>query len=134
MNIRRFIRKRGRGIAPLLCALPVCALVAGCGSPLVDSGSPGQSPRVLRPGEPAAIGNPAAAARATDLESVPRVPASSAVSLPPPRGETVYHEVQAGETPSSVARRYRVSVDQLLRINGLEQSAALKPGQLLAIP
>lgn len=134
MSIRRSVSIRGLGIAPRLCALLASALLAGCGSPLVDSGSPGQSPRALRPGEPAAIGNPAAAARAADLENVPRVPASSAVSLPPPRGETVYHEVLAGETPSSVARRYRVSVDQLLRINGLEQSATLKPGQLLAIP
>jgi LysM repeat protein len=42
--------------------------------------------------------------------------------------------VIAGETPASIAHRYRTAVDRLLKLNGLEPTVVLQPGQLLAIP
>lgn len=44
---------------------------------------------------------------------------------------TRHHKVKKGETPSSIARKVGVSVDQLLRSNGLTRKSKLHPGQLL---
>ena len=138
MNARQ--RRFGRNTAwrtPVLCLLVVAA---GCGSPLVEPGHSSRYPGARRPGEPVAIGNPATMRTSTgvavppDLQGVPRVPASSAVTLPSRPGEAVYHEVTAGDTSSSIARRYGTTVERLLKLNGLEPSAVLRPGQLLAIP
>lgn len=46
------------------------------------------------------------------------------------------YTVQSGDTPSSIARRFGVSVDALLSVNGLSQADAtrLRTGQVLLIP
>lgn len=44
---------------------------------------------------------------------------------------TRHHKVKKGETPFSIARKVGVSVDQLLRSNGLTRKSKLHPGQLL---
>jgi len=46
----------------------------------------------------------------------------------------MYHEVVPGDTAASIARRYGTTAEQLLKINGLDSSAMLQRGQLLAIP
>jgi|GEM_PF-3295235 len=43
------------------------------------------------------------------------------------------HTVRAGETPSSIARKYGVTVSQLLQANGLVAGAIIRPGQKLAL-
>jgi membrane-bound lytic murein transglycosylase D len=44
------------------------------------------------------------------------------------------HRVGKGDTLTSVAQRYRVSVAELRDINGLRANAALRPGQVLLLP
>lgn len=44
------------------------------------------------------------------------------------------HTVQAGDTPSGIAQRYSVDVDNLLRVNGLTRTSLLQIGQELTIP
>jgi LysM repeat protein len=118
----------------------VCAQAVGCGAPLVESGSVSTYPGAARAGETVSIGDPATnqngagVAIPSQLQGVPRVPASSAVSLPAREGEAVYHEVTAGETPASIARRYHTDVGRLLKLNGLDTTTELQRGQLLAIP
>jgi membrane-bound lytic murein transglycosylase D len=48
-------------------------------------------------------------------------------------GEPVVHEIRRGETVWSIARKYSVSVDDVLRINGLGQRDRIYPGQKLTI-
>lgn len=44
------------------------------------------------------------------------------------------HQVQAGETLSSIASQYRLTVSELQQLNQLASSAGLRPGQLLQLP
>ena len=45
-----------------------------------------------------------------------------------------YHEVQQGETLGAISQRYQISLDRLIRENGLNEPDQLQPGQLLYIP
>ena len=55
-------------------------------------------------------------------------------SAPPSgAGSTVLHRVRRGETLWSISRRYRTSVKQLCRWNGIRASAVLMPGTTLSI-
>jgi LysM repeat protein len=44
------------------------------------------------------------------------------------------HTVRTGETPSSIARKYGVSVAQLQKANGLGSGSVIRPGQKLVLP
>jgi len=44
------------------------------------------------------------------------------------------HHVQAGETATAIAKRYKVSLSQLMQVNSLTSDEALIAGQRLAIP
>jgi len=44
------------------------------------------------------------------------------------------HTVRTGETPSSIARKYGVSVAQLQKANGLGAGSVIRPGQKLVLP
>lgn len=48
--------------------------------------------------------------------------------------ETIFHTVRSGETMSSIARRYGVSVNALASSNGVANPNLLRPGQVLRIP
>lgn len=50
-----------------------------------------------------------------------------------PQKTTVY-VVKKGDTPYSIARKYNIKLDQLLRMNGLDDKAKIYPGQELNIP
>jgi LysM repeat protein len=72
-----------------------------------------------------------------------RVVPRSAWSTPPePRyrrtaggGATaVRHRVRSGETPSAIARAYRVSLTALLNANGMTMGSVIRPGDWLRIP
>ena len=79
------------------------------------------------------------------LPSDPRPPQNNVVvNRPPPEspGRTTLplakftrtHKVQAGETPSSIARRYGVKLDALLTANPSLNPKRLQVGQTLSIP
>jgi membrane-bound lytic murein transglycosylase D len=44
------------------------------------------------------------------------------------------HKVRSGQTLSHIAKQYRVSIDALLKLNGLTASSMLKPGQRIRVP
>jgi len=44
------------------------------------------------------------------------------------------HKVRNGDSPYSIARRYQVSVDALLKANGIRDPRGLRPGQVLKVP
>jgi LysM repeat protein len=52
---------------------------------------------------------------------------------PPPAEERTY-VVREGDTPEKIARQYEVSVDALLRTNGITDPRTLQVGQTLKIP
>jgi LysM repeat protein len=44
------------------------------------------------------------------------------------------HKVRRGETPTSIANRYKVSVRALMSTNGLRSARQMKVGKVLRIP
>jgi LysM repeat protein len=78
---------------------------------------PGQRLRI-----PAATSAPAA-----------KAPAAKKASAPTPEAKGT-HTVRGGDTVWAIATRYGVSVDAVLRANGLSRSSIIYPGQKLAIP
>ncbi len=61
----------------------------------------------------------------------PKPPASPKAQAPSPTKR--YHEVKKGETVTSIAKKYGLSVEELRRINNLSPKAALSPGQKLIV-
>ena len=51
-----------------------------------------------------------------------------------PRPAYVYHRVRSGETLSTIARRYRTSVNRIMRANNLRSSHYIVAGKRLKIP
>ncbi len=49
------------------------------------------------------------------------------------RSGTVQHSVQSGDSLWSIARKYKVNLDDLIRWNGLQQRTTIRPGQSLKI-
>lgn len=49
-------------------------------------------------------------------------------------GNRTTYEVQAGDTPGSIAAQFEITVDDLLAANGLSSDAILNVGQRLVIP
>ena len=66
----------------------------------------------------------------TLLGALLQVPAAARESGEPQR----FHVVYAGQRLSTIAKRYKVSVDAIRMANGLGKSARLKPGDKLTIP
>ena len=52
----------------------------------------------------------------------------------PPQRTYVYHRVRSGETLSLIAKRYRTSVNRIMRANNLRRSNYIVAGRLLKIP
>lgn len=50
-----------------------------------------------------------------------------------PRGDVVYHVVESGETVSTIAQQYHVSINTILWENRLDDSTLIQPGQKLTI-
>jgi len=57
---------------------------------------------------------------------------TKATSDAPVKNDVVIHKVDNGESLWTIARRHQVSVDQLMKWNGL-QTQAVKPGQVLRL-
>jgi len=52
----------------------------------------------------------------------------------PTTGQFITYTVQLGDTPWSIAARHKISVEDLLRTNGLTDKDTIQPGQSLRIP
>lgn len=63
-------------------------------------------------------------------------PAAKSASAPAAArsGNSVKHAVKAGETLGSIARRYGISVGELVTTNNIQDPAKIRPGQELVIP
>jgi membrane-bound lytic murein transglycosylase D len=57
---------------------------------------------------------------------------ASPSSMPDDEGELTVHTVKKGETMTSIAQQYKVSVEQILKWN-LLKSISVKPGQELYV-
>ena len=60
-------------------------------------------------------------------------PVAAPKAKAPTPGATRVHEVQPGETLYSIAVKYGVSLDQILRLNNLKKNSAIQPGQKILI-
>ena len=98
---------------------------------MIQSANPRLSARALRPGQRIII------------PMSGRIVPPSAWSVPPePRYRRVVRgtaaagtvRVRAGDTATSIARRYGVSLGALLNYNGLTTGSVLRPGDILKIP
>lgn len=61
------------------------------------------------------------------------LPEEKEVPPQPVEKETTIHKVKAGESFYAIARKYEISVDDLLEMNGLEENAVLSIGQELKV-
>lgn len=104
----------------------------GQGAVLALPGGPGGSVQVVDPFAGQGVrpydipGGGAAAPAAT--------PVPAATAAPVAGADPRQHQVQAGETAWSIARKYGVSVADLAAWNGLPANMAIRTGQRLAIP
>ena len=67
------------------------------------------------------------------FESEHNIPTATAVSSPIPAGANT-HVVARGETLTSIARQHRVMIDELQKLNHIENDRKLQIGQTLVIP
>jgi LysM repeat protein len=65
--------------------------------------------------------------------TIPGSPAASSVAYQPQHASTT-HTVQRGETLTSIANRYGISLWTLIQVNNIANSALILPGQTLVIP
>ena len=49
------------------------------------------------------------------------------------RSQSRVHQVKAGESLYTIARRYGTSVDNICRMNGIRKSSVIRPGQILKV-
>lgn len=121
----------------LLCLVVIESITMGCGSQVVAPGPPAAVRHAPASNRKPADGVPATPTTLRDEPGDPprvtRVPAASLLALPAEQ-EARYHRVIEGDTLSSIARRYGVSVAQLLEGNGLDPNVPLQPDQLIFVP
>lgn len=67
-------------------------------------------------------------------EATPSPAASSTVSTEPAHAAGNTHTVIRGETLTSIAKQYRVDVDELQKFNHIEDGRKLQAGQTIMIP
>jgi N-acetylmuramoyl-L-alanine amidase len=117
------------------CQLAASALilstVLGCGSPVVD---PGRATTQFAPPLATPVPANSSGLPILDTPEVQQVPAESVLTLPSDSNLATYHSVKAGETLTSIAKRYGLSVETLRKANGLDAATTLKSQQLIYIP
>lgn len=86
---------------------------------------------IIYPGQRLRIPVAAAAAATAKAPAAKKVPATKSAAKPAANGT---HTVRGGDTVWAIATRYGVSVDAVLRANGLSRGSIIYPGQKLAIP
>ena len=75
---------------------------------------------------------PAAVPEATPPKAMPVAPAADADAAPAPTGPV--HVVSKGETLTAIARRYKVTVPELMKVNKITDARKLQIGQTLLLP
>lgn len=73
-------------------------------------------------------------APAGNLNEVPDASAGQILTVPNSGATSTYHDVQPGETLTSIARKYGVTVDALKTANVFDNNPVLQPGQIILIP
>ena len=71
---------------------------------------------------------------AATLDEVPDAPANQILTVPKPRDPGIIYEAKEGDTLSSIARQYGVTVDDLMKTNSFDREPVIQSGQLLRIP
>ena len=71
---------------------------------------------------------------AGSLNEVPNASAGQILTVPTPRSTFTYHDVQQGESLSSIAKKYGVTLEDLKTANVFDNNPVLKPGDLILIP
>jgi LysM repeat protein len=71
-------------------------------------------------------------ADATTTTAAPTTVATTITTTPPP--EDVIYVVQSGDSLSTIAQRFGVSVDEIAQANGITDVNAIMAGQELVIP
>lgn len=107
----------GRRVCSACLGLEFLVLLAGCG--VVEETTTIPIPPTPTPG-------------ARFLMPTPGPPVSEVPLEPTP--EMLPYYVQEGDTLSDIARRYGVSLDELIRVNNLQDPNRLSVGQQLWIP
>ena len=124
--------------------IPIPGNPSDAGVEKIDSISVGSKNNVKDPlllnsdlGRPAPAGG-APPALSLPLEPAPVAPAPSTPEPSTPEPSTLEqafeYVVQDGETLEDIARAFIVSADDVRRLNALDPTAAVKPGQTLKIP
>ena len=75
---------------------------------------------------------PAAAPEATPPKALAAPPDAADTAPTPPTGPV--HVVTKGETLTAIARRYKVTVPELMKVNKIADARRLQIGQTLALP
>ena len=68
------------------------------------------------------------------LNEVPSTDVGQVLTVPTPRSTSTYHDVKQGETLTSIARQYGVTVDAIKTANVFDSDPVLKSGDLILIP
>lgn len=121
----------------------------GCSAAVVDADRtvPSSGPGLLPPGPVSSVA-PEPATTILAPTSVPVQPTEvdpgsagglrhvpiDSVFQPHPPLEQTYHDVKAGDSLSTIAKRYGTTVSAIQQANGLDAKAVLAPGQMLLIP
>ena len=132
-------RSRGtsRPMQPLSIPAPPAVQPTVPQGPAFPSGNlpPGSTPPGSTPPGSTPSGNDPSQSTSHDWKHVSRQPATSVIKLSPTDdAKAKYHKVQPGETWSSLARQFGLSVKQLADANGINPSTPLQQGQLVYIP
>lgn len=108
----------------VVSAVPVGPGPEATASPPPQTPTPTWTPIVLHvPTTPAASPSPTA---------TPILSEGATATAAPPSGQT--YVVRLGDTLFEIARRFGVSVEALVRANGITNPALIRPGQVLMIP
>lgn len=70
----------------------------------------------------------------TTFEQIPDAPANQVLTVPTPKDPRTVYEVKSGDTLSSIARQFGVTVNDLMIANSFDREPVIQPGQLLRIP
>ena len=106
---------------------------------MIQSANPHLSPRALHIGQRVIIPMsgrvvPQSAWSAPPEPRYRRTGRSSFGAVSPANSIDASHRVQRGETATQIARRYGVSLDELLDYNDLDRRSVIKAGQIIKIP
>lgn len=110
--------------------------------PVLTADPPGKAPPDIQAAKPAQEipelkADPPANTAAAEPAPAPPVPATVQLENTQalqPKPDLVNYVVKKGDTLSSIARQFAVTVEQLVNENGLETKSIIKPGQELAVP